>query len=134
MSINNEIFYWAPSTQGFYSSEVNNIIPDDAVELTKENYLYLSNGQQGDKVISVVDGNVIFTDKVYTTEELSEFIRSDRDLRLLRLDQITGNPLRWASFTDNQKQQLAEYRQALLDIPQQVSFPYNVVWLDVPEV
>lgn len=134
MSTTNEIFYWAPSTKGFYSSEINTTIPDDAVELTKENYLYLSNNQSADKVISVVDGEVIFTDRIYTAEERSEFIRSERDLLLFALDQITGSPLRWASFTDAQKQELAEYRQELLDVPQQSTFPNSVVWPTKPQV
>jgi hypothetical protein len=134
MSTTNEIFYWAPSTKGFYSSEVNTNIPDDAVELTKENYLYLCNNQRADKVISVVDGDVIFTDRVYTDEERSETIRSERDSLLFGLDQITGNPLRWATFTDAQKQQLAEYRQNLLDVPQQSTFPNSVVWPTKPQV
>ena len=134
MSITNEIFYWAPSTKGFYSSEINTNIPDDAVELTKENYLYLANNQRADKVISVVDGDVVFTDRVYTAEELSEAIRSNRNTLLFELDQITGNPLRWATFTDTQKQQLAEYRQNLLDVPQQSTFPNSVVWPTKPQV
>jgi hypothetical protein len=134
MSTTNEIFYWAPSTKGFYSSEINTNIPDDAVELTKENYLYLANNQRADKVISVVDGDVVFTDRVYTAEERSEAIRSNRNTLLFELDQITGNPLRWATFTDTQKQQLAEYRQTLLDVPQQPTFPNSVVWPTKPQV
>jgi hypothetical protein len=134
MSTTNEIFYWAPSTKGFYSSEINTNIPDDAVELTKENYLYLANNQRADKVISVVDGDVVFTDRVYTAEERSETIRSDRNILLFELDQITGNPLRWATFTDAQRQQLAEYRQNLLDVPQQPTFPNSVVWPTKPQV
>ena len=38
------------------------------------------------------------------------------DLLLLNVDAIAGNALRWAA-----------YRQALLDVPQQVGFPHDVV-------
>jgi hypothetical protein len=59
----------------------------------------------------------------------SETVRGERDFKLLRdVDTIATNALRWASLTEAQRQAWADYRQALLDVPQQEGFPYNVVW------
>jgi hypothetical protein len=35
-------------------------------------------------------------------------------------------------MTQEQKDSLIEYRQLLLDVPQQVGFPYNVIWPTKP--
>lgn len=69
-----------------------------------------------------------------TPEQLEEQARAKRDGLLHELDVIVSNPLRWAEFDDDTKQALAEYRQALLDVPQQEGFPENVVFPDKPEV
>lgn len=67
-----------------------------------------------------------------TAEEVAVLVRSYRDELLRQLDAIVGNPLRWASFTQEQQQQYSAYRQALLDVPQQSGFPTNVVWPVTP--
>lgn len=38
----------------------------------------------------------------------------------------TINPLRWELLSEEQRAQFREYRQALLDIPQQPNFPHDV--------
>lgn len=67
-----------------------------------------------------------------TKDELSAELRNERDNLLLELDNLVGNPLRFASFTDGQKSELGEYRQGLLDVPQQADFPYSVDWPSKP--
>lgn len=60
-------------------------------------------------------------------------IREKRDGLLEdEVDAIAGNALRWAALTAAQQQEWATYRQALLDVPQQVEFPDNVVWPTKP--
>lgn len=59
-----------------------------------------------------------------------------RDLRLYylqELDEIVQNPLRYAGFTNEYKTKLAEYRQLLLDIPQQQGFPLDVIFPTLPQ-
>jgi hypothetical protein len=73
-----------------------------------------------------------------TQEELDAMaaagIRAERDYRLAtEVDPIAGNALRWATLTAEQRQAWADYRQALLDVPQQASFPHDVVWPTKPE-
>ena len=58
----------------------------------------------------------------------TEASRKQRDWLLVELDQLVSNPLRFASYTDQQKVDLADYCQALLEVPQQSGFPLNIVW------
>jgi hypothetical protein len=67
-----------------------------------------------------------FKPYIFTTEELAQQVRWQRDNLLQQLDSIVGNPLRWASFSTDQQTELSNYRQALLDVPQQTGFPDTV--------
>lgn len=58
----------------------------------------------------------------------SKEVRYQRDGLLLEMDAIICNPLRWAALDANTQTAWGSYRQALLDVPQQVDFPYNVSW------
>lgn len=66
------------------------------------------------------------------TTSISDIERAERNYLLSELDQIVSNPLRWSEFTEEQKQQLIEYRQLLLDVPQQETFPHAVDWPEKP--
>ena len=63
-----------------------------------------------------------------TTEQLAANARGQRDNLLSEVDSIVGNPLRWASFSEAKQQVWANYRQALLDVPQQAGFPNTINW------
>lgn len=60
--------------------------------------------------------------------------RATRDSLLQQLDTIVSNPLRFAELTLEQQSELAEYRQFLLDVPQQEGFPLAVDWPVMPAV
>jgi hypothetical protein len=72
-----------------------------------------------------------------TQEELYEtaakHIRYTRN-QLLKseVDPIISNPLRWADYIDELKQQWVQYRIDLLDITEQEGFPFSVVWPVTP--
>lgn len=55
-------------------------------------------------------------------------VRKERDSLLTQMDRVVSNPLRWEGLTQNEKDAYATYRQALLDVPQQEGFPFNVEW------
>lgn len=58
-------------------------------------------------------------------------VRSERAVLLAQyVDNM--NPVRWEAMSEPSKQKWREYRQALLDVPQQAGFPWNVVWPVVP--
>ena len=59
--------------------------------------------------------------------------RRQRDRHLVELDDLVNNPLRFSSYTDQHKVDLANYRQALLGVPQQDGFPNDVVWPVKPQ-
>ena len=60
-------------------------------------------------------------------------VRAERDMKLaFEVDVISGNALRWAALDAEQQQAWADYRQALLDVPQQAGFPHEVVWPTKP--
>jgi hypothetical protein len=59
-------------------------------------------------------------------------IRQSRD-SVLRLFVDNINPIRWDEFNDSEKLAWKEYRQALLDVPQQEGFPWNIIWPTQPE-
>ena len=64
---------------------------------------------------------------------LAAEVRADRDGRLAEVDAVAGNVLRWAALDADTQATWAEYRQALLDVPQQAGFPNDVVWPVKPQ-
>ena len=69
-------------------------------------------------------------------EEAAEkafIIRRDRDFRLAQLDIVLSNPLRWDAMSAEEKAPWITYRQALLDVPQQSTFPDSVTWPASPD-
>lgn len=64
-------------------------------------------------------------------EQKCNAMRVARNRALKRVvDRYT--PIRWAALTTEQQQKILDYRQALLDIPQQEGFPDNIIWPEVP--
>jgi len=86
-----------------------------------------------------IENNQVYTVKVEakTEEEINADIaskaakvRAERNAKLAdTVDRI--NPLRWESMTDSEKENWRTYRNALLDVPEQIGFPDNVVWPEV---
>lgn len=61
-------------------------------------------------------------------------VRAERDHKLAtEVDTLVTNSLRWADLTEAKQTEWATYRTALLDVPQQAGFPYNVTWPSKPE-
>lgn len=73
-----------------------------------------------------------------TPEELyvleASLVRQQRDFLLMsKVDPIVTNPLRWADLTSEEQEELINYRRALLDITEQVGFPFDVTWPIEPQ-
>ena len=67
-------------------------------------------------------------------EALANQVRAERDYCLVTfVDPLVTNPLRWNALTPEKQQEWIDYRQALLDIPEQEGFPTNVIWPMKPE-
>lgn len=62
-------------------------------------------------------------------DKASKKVRAERDFLLRKeVDPVVSNPLRWAAMSDQEKEVVASYRQALLDVTKQAGFPHSVVW------
>ena len=105
---------------GWYSDDVHSTIPTPNVVVTDEqwqrsldnNYNCINSDGSG----SVVDFS--------TDAEKASMVRRIRDAKLVAdVDAVAGNALRWAELTSEQKADWANYRQALLNVPQQAGFP-----------
>ena len=70
-------------------------------------------------------------EKNNNSEAKSFEMRNARNVMLRNtVDNI--NPMRWDEFTDTEKLAWKEYRQTLLDMPQQEGFPWVVTWPTLP--
>jgi hypothetical protein len=73
------------------------------------------------------------TEWVYPTERLELKERDRRNNKLVKyVDPIASNALRWAGLSSTEQAEWSTYRQALLDVPQQVGFPHTVTWPTKP--
>jgi len=68
----------------------------------------------------------------FTIEDVAHWARCRRD-KFLQIHIDTMNPVRWESMTQTQRGEWVQYRQDLLDIPQQSEFPTNILWPTKPE-
>lgn len=67
-----------------------------------------------------------------TIEQRKDQERAKRNQLLLQLDSLVSNPLRWNSLSEIEQNELADYRLALLEVPQQAEFPENIQWPEPP--
>ena len=114
---------------GWYNDEVHDTIPEPNIEVTEEQW---SNALDNEHNKIYGDGS---TEKVdfRTNEEKTVDIRTYRDLLLsLDVDPIVSNTLRWADLSSTKQNEWKAYRQALLDVPAQSSFPNSVTWPTKP--
>jgi hypothetical protein len=64
------------------------------------------------------------------TQQVIEAVRNRRTQCLSAIDRI--NPLWWNSMTQSQQDEVAQYRQALLDITAQPGYPTQIEWPQKP--
>lgn len=67
-----------------------------------------------------------------TADQKRDHERAKRNALLSQLDSLISNPLRWQSLNEQDQTDLANYRNALLAVPQQADFPNNIVWPTTP--
>ena len=60
-------------------------------------------------------------------------LRHQRGLLLSELDPIVSNPLRWSEFSTEKQEEYSNYRQSLLDLPENTTDPKNPVWPTPPQ-
>jgi hypothetical protein len=102
--------------EGLYSSE----------------YYYISDGQPITKPTNPSTNTLVYNFN-YTTKEwdldkdkTEHKIKYVRSILFEAVDKV--NPLWYVSMSEQQKTELAAYRQALLDITKQSEYPLSIVW------
>lgn len=104
--------------------------------------MYIYEVLQGDTVVNRVVADESFMKANFSKYRLAEdhltFIafqaREKRNAILkFEVDPLANNALRWNDLSLDKQQAWADYRRALLDLPEQVGFPENIVWPIKPE-
>lgn len=70
--------YYSESNRGFYDSDVHDILPDDVITLTEEEYQTIINEQSTGRVIHVRNGKVVTEEYVLTEEQIARAYRNKR--------------------------------------------------------
>jgi hypothetical protein len=115
---------------GWYNDEAHDTIPEPNIEVTEEQW---ANALDNDHNKVNSDGSSEIAD-FRTNEEKTVDNRTYRDLLLsLDVDPIVSNTLRWADLSTSKQDEWKAYRQALLDVPAQSTFPNSVTWPTKPD-
>jgi hypothetical protein len=124
------------------SLQSNNLRMD--VELNHPDYGWIPYTLDPDDTDTTIDNDAVmaligtdFTAYVAPTQSeldaaLADEVRSDRDYRILTVDQVVSNPLRWAGLTADKQAEWSQYRTDLLGVPQQAGFPNTITWPTKP--
>lgn len=108
------------------------ILLNDVEEYIQEEGLELAADHDGQIGWKFIDSEWQKPSGTLTNDLLELAIRRKRNILLKKtIDSL--NPIRWSTMTDQSKNDWVAYRQALLDIPQQETFPNNVIWPTKPE-
>lgn len=121
------IFY-SPSKKGFFDDVIQyKPLPDDKIEITKEDHVrLLFEMNSNNKSIVVIDG-IINLEETIPPPLTWDVIRIQRNYLLQKSD-YTQLP----DFPAAKKTEWATYRQALRDIPQTYATPEEVIWPTEP--
>lgn len=115
--------------KGWYDSDIHEIIPEPKVAVSEAVWQNAINNNHN----TVLNNTTSYVD-YRTEEEKSQDIRINRNILLeTDVDPIVTNPLRWNDLTAEKQQEWIDYRQALLHVPQQATFPNEVTWPIKPQ-
>lgn len=127
-------YYFSASTNGFYRDDLHTSdkMPADAVEITEVEFATLIDGQAtGEQVIGADDNfPALLNSPSLSPEELAEKNLVQRGELLFQSDwtQLPDAPL-----SVEVKGAWMVYRQALRDITEQPTFPYDIDWPIAPD-
>ena len=127
------VFFTGTETvEGFYNDEDHEVIPEGAVEITVEERDAALEEQAVGKILCVENGKIVprmYTELAWASAAAA---RATRDSLLLKhVDRF--NAIRFESLNGEKQKAWVEYRQALLNVPQQAGFPFTITWPTPPE-
>lgn len=121
------MYYYSPTTEGFYLSGCHRNWPVDCFQITEETYFYLLEQQAtGKEIVYTPESGLQAIDSVSPSLTWDD-IRYTRDQLLAKSD--------WTQLPDvpeTLKAKWAVYRQQLRDIPTTFATPDLVLWPDTP--
>lgn len=123
--------YYSDSAKSFFVSGIHEIIPEDKIEITKEEHSNLLKEININNKLIEIDssGKIVLVEKPVDKELEKQKVIQTRNAMLAESDWTI---LPDAPFTKAQKDAWKEYRQALRDITKQEGFPENVVFPEKP--
>lgn len=68
------MYYFSPTTSGFYHFKLHKKIPNDAIEISEEEYNKLMDGQCDGKHIVFLNGKISLQEKIESSEEIKNKI------------------------------------------------------------
>lgn len=117
-------------------------IVENVIELRPQDFTNFFPYKDGIELAPQHDGEIGWTwtengwynpDPGPSIEYLSDCARHRRD-KYLGMYVDTINPIRWETLTEQEKQEIKDYRQALLNVPQQSGFPTDIDWPVPPQL
>ena len=113
---------------GWYDDEIHATIPTPNVQVAEDVWQHAINSSHN----TIIDGVTSQVDH-RTDDQKVDSVRAMRNELLVReVDPIVTNPLRWNVMTAGEQRMWTDYRQALLDVPQQPGFPSSISWPSKP--
>jgi len=113
---------------GWYDQEIHTDIPEPNVEVSEEVWQNAIDSSHN----TIINGVTSQVDYRSAEQKASDTRFYRNELLVREVDPIVTNPLRWAELSSTEQQAWANYRTALLDVPQQASFPEDIVWPTKP--
>ena len=118
------MYYYSPSTKGFYHTDFNPTIPDDAIAISDTEHSELHEGLINGKQIVIVKSKAILVD--------AEPVITWKDIRGRRNNLLASSDYTQVLDFTGDRQAWAAYRQQLRDIPQTFTNPEDVIWPGKP--
>jgi hypothetical protein len=101
---------------------------DDTVFELPKNAVALGDEQWENRCnLRLIDGEIEVVVIETTREDAAATVRRERN-RLLVKNVDSCNPLRWENMSEDGKAKIRKYREALLNVPEQEGFPFNIEW------
>jgi len=113
---------------GWYDQEIHTDIPEPNVEVSEEVWQNAIDSSHN----TIINGVTSQVDYRNAEQKASDTRFYRNELLVREVDPIVTNPLRWAELSSTEQQAWTDYRTALLDVPQQASFPEDIVWPTKP--
>jgi hypothetical protein len=113
---------------GWYDQEIHQSIPEPNVQVAEDIWQHAIDSSHN----TIIDGVTSQVDHRSDDQKAKDARLFRNELLVREVDPIVTNPLRWGAMTAGEQRMWTDYRQSLLDIPQQPGFPSSISWPSKP--